>query len=313
MPGHKVSFMHKLSMTNSGTFKLFVLRHGQSELNHENIFCGWIDAHLTEMGKRQASNSASLIKAYCQQHNISLPKIGYTSRLVRTQETMEVMMKTLGLDACFHVTTALLDAQEHVRKASSANMIPILQTWRLNERHYGSWQGLRKPEVLEQYGKDEYNFIRRNYYGRPPDVDLSKEMVQENDEQGPVTGYHFKEPNRKLKYTEETAERIQFPQSESLCDVVRRLTPFLVEIILRFAKQYGGSAIVVGHGSSVRSILKVLQNLSDDEIKDVEIPNGVPLLLELDLQDNSVVKHFYLDPELAKDEGKRRESRVTKE
>lgn len=271
------------------TFKLFLLRHGQSELNHENIFCGWIDAKLTEKGKSQARHTASLIKDYCQSNNVSLPQIGYTSRLVRTQQTMDVILDELNLKGENHVVcgNSFTEKDESDLTTSlqqnKGQVIPVLQTWRLNERHYGSWQGQRKPKILQQYGKDEYMYIRRDYHGKPPQVDLKLEMVQEVDEKGSSTGYEFKEPNRHLKYGVEEANGETLPSGESLEDVVKRMVPLFDNIVLKLAKDFSlDSSLIVGHGSSVRSILKILEGISDEAIKDVDIPNGIPLVIELD-------------------------------
>ncbi|CAL9729603.1 phosphoglycerate mutase 3 [Monosporozyma unispora] len=290
---------------SSETFKIFVLRHGQSELNHENIFCGWIDAHLTQKGKNQASNTADLIKDYCQTNNVKLPETGYTSRLVRTQETMEVILQKLGKKGQFEIVSGLstdLHSVPYPKTTSNdCDVIPVLQTWRLNERHYGAWQGQRKPNILKKYGDEQYMYIRRDYNGKPPRVDLNLEMIQENDDKGALTGYEFKEPNRHQKYYDEEIKGEHLPDSESLAEVVKRMKPFLENIVLRFGKeQHQESCLLVAHGSSVRSILKVLENISDAAIKDVDIPNGIPLVLELNKSDFKLVKSFYLDPESAK-------------
>lgn len=285
------------------TFKIFVLRHGQSELNHENIFCGWIDAKLTEKGKDQARNTANLINQYCQTNNVKLPQIGYTSRLIRTQETMEVILQSLNELGQFQIISGQSNDLINIPFPMVPNdeTIPILQTWRLNERHYGSWQGQRKPKILKEYGDEKYMYIRRDYNGKPPKVDLNLEMIQENDERGALTGYEFKEPNRHLKYNMEEINGEILPDSESLDEVVKRLKPFLKDIVLRFGKEQNqDSCLIVAHGSSVRSILKILENISDKDIKDVDIPNGIPLVLELNKTDFTLSKSFYLDPESAK-------------
>lgn len=292
------------------TFKIFVLRHGQSELNHENIFCGWIDAHLTEKGKDQARNTANLIKDYCQTNSVKLPEIGYTSRLIRTQETMEVILQSLDKKGQFQIVSGVADDLKNVPfprvidaavSSETNGIVPVLQTWRLNERHYGSWQGQRKPKILAQYGDEQYMFIRRDYNGKPPQVDLKLEMIQEDNEKGALTGYEFKEPNRHQKYSEEESKGEILPASESLAEVVKRMKPFLENVVLRFGKEQNqDSCLLVAHGSSVRSILKVLENISDAAIKDVDIPNGIPLVLELNKTDFKLVKSFYLDPESAK-------------
>ncbi|CAI4051210.1 hypothetical protein N7582_005143 [Saccharomyces uvarum] len=288
-------------MTVGDTFKLFILRHGQSELNSENIFCGWIDAKLTEKGKSQARHSAKLIKQYSDTNNIPLPQIGYTSRLVRTEQTMDVLLEELELGHQNHIITTDTDINEELHDIGLRGQIPVFQTWRLNERHYGSWQGQRKPKVLKEYGKEKYMYIRRDYNGKPPKVDLNLEMVQEENDQGSSTGYDFKEPNRRLKYVSEENANELLPESESLCEVVNRLRPFLNDVILSIARKNNQeSCVIVGHGSSVRSLLKILEGVSDEDIKDVDIPNGIPLVIELDRSNFKFVRKFYLDPESAK-------------
>ncbi|KOH00330.1 phosphoglycerate mutase family protein GPM2 [Saccharomyces eubayanus] len=292
--------------TKSNVMRLFLLRHGQSELNHENIFCGWIDAKLTEKGKEQARHSAELIKQYCETNQLDLPQIGYTSRLIRTQQTIETMCEEFRLEPQLQVVYDFNKVELGSKfggDKKNTTKIPILQTWRLNERHYGSWQGQRKPNVLEEYGKKEYMFIRRDYEGKPPPVDLSREMIQQENEKGSSTGYEFKEPNRQVKYELECSNHdIVLPDSESLREVVYRLNPFLQNVILKLATQYDeSSCLIVGHGSSVRSLLKILEGISDDDIKNVDIPNGIPLVVELDKNDGlKFIRKYYLDPESAK-------------
>ncbi|CUS22206.1 LAQU0S04e10660g1_1 [Lachancea quebecensis] len=286
-------------MTGSDTYKLFILRHGQSELNHENIFCGWIDAGLTDEGKAQAKNAAALIKDHCIANSLEPPKIGYTSRLVRTQQTIEVMLEELNIKPNFRIVTKSTNVDKIMREDWNREEALVLQTWRLNERHYGAWQGQRKPTILQEYGKEQYMFIRRDYNGRPPAADLSREMVQEVDDKGSLTGYDFKEPNRKVKYNLEEISGESLPNNESLGDVVERLNGFLKQVILRNL-DYCSSGLVVAHGSSVRSILKIIEGISDNDIKDVEIPNAIPLVIELDRQSKRFVRKYYLDPELAK-------------
>ncbi|SCU99873.1 LAME_0G06084g1_1 [Lachancea meyersii CBS 8951] len=287
-------------MTQSGTYKLYVLRHGQSELNHENIFCGWIDANLTEKGRHQAKNSAILIKEHCRNNSLHLPRLGYCSRLVRTKQTTEVMLHTFGIkNAIFHIASCGEPIKD-VSKELSQHEAVVYKSWRLNERHYGAWQGQRKPDILKEYGKKEFMFIRRDYNGRPPAADLSREMVQEVDDKGSLTGYDFKEPNRHIKYRPEEHANEVLPSNESLCDVVSRLEGFLRGSILVHLNDQNPSALVVAHGSSVRSILKILEKISDNDIKDVEIPNAIPIVIELDKETKQFVRRYYLDPELAK-------------
>lgn len=289
-------------------FRLFILRHGQSELNHENIFCGWIDAQLTDKGKKQAAHASQLIKNHCDAHGLKLPEIGYTSRLVRTQQTMDVILEGLEMKANPQIVVSSfenldLPSVDQMKTNYECREIPVLQTWRLNERHYGSWQGQRKPTIMQEYGKEKFMYIRRDYNGKPPVVDLNREMIQTANEIGAATGYEFKEPNRKQKYAPEEANKsICLPDSESLADVVTRLETFVEKIILKFSKDWGqDSCLIVGHGSSVRSLLKILENISNNDIKNVDIPNGIPLVIELDKTHNfKFIRKFYLDPENAK-------------
>lgn len=283
---------------SNNTLKVVLLRHGQSELNHENIFCGWIDAKLTEKGKTQARSAATLIQDYCQKNGVSLPQVGYTSRLVRTQQTMEVMLDEMGLEGSYEVVPAV---DYEVTEKLNENVVKVLQTWRLNERHYGSWQGQRKPRILQEYGKEQYMYIRRDYQGKPPAADLKREMIQEVNDAGSLTGYEFKEPNRHQKYDLEESNGVDLPNSESLHDVVERMRPFLTNVVLKIAKEHNlESCLLVGHGSSVRSILKVLQNISDEDIKNVDIPNATPLVVELEKDTFKFVNRYYLDPETAR-------------
>lgn len=286
-----------MTFTNN-TFKLILLRHGQSELNHENIFCGWIDAALTQKGKDQAKNAGTLIKDYCQTHTIPLPQVGYISRLIRTRQTIDVMLAEMNLKGSYEVVSG---SKYQPKGEFKQGHTSVLETWRLNERHYGAWQGKRKPDILKEYGEDQYMYIRRDYQGKPPHADLNREMLQEVNDQGPSTGYDFKEPNRHLKYRIEEQNDEELPSSESLKDVVQRLEPFMRNVVIPVSQRnHLDSSLIIGHGSSVRSILKILQGLSDKEIKNVDIANATPLVVELDKQDFKFVRRYYLDPEKAK-------------
>lgn len=273
--------------------RLYALRHGQSEVNSKNIFGGWIDVHLTEKGLKQAKNSAVLIKEHCEKNGLELPKVGYTSRLVRTEETMREILKEFGKDPEFHIVSGPEPPKvEHLDNGK----FEVYQSWRLNERHYGSWQGQSKHKMMEEVGAEQYMYIRRDYFGKPPQADLTKEMVQ-NFDQGD-TGYEFKEPNRHEKYLQEELSHDDLPNGESLYDVVQRVNPLLEKLILPNLKKFG-DGIIVGHGSTVRSLLKILEGVSDSDIKDVNIPNAIPLVIELD-EDFKFVRKYYLDPESAK-------------
>lgn len=351
--------------------KLVILRHGQSSLNHENIFCGWIDAALTEKGLQQASEASNLIydhfvtlkengdaeHASKTKDESQLPTVGFASRLVRTNQTIAQIIKTLeqrsspdnhhfdGVDE-YHIVeckknadinTAVQDKGQIVYKpvqqdgkddnSGEYKGFKVYESWRLNERHYGSWQGQRKPQVLQKYGKDEYMRIRRDYNGKPPSVDLNKEMEvvpaalqQEMDKEnrgsavpkemqskpmvptGSELVYDFKEPNRSLKYKDEYTygNFLDLPTAESLNDVIHRLQSYLYDFMIpKILATDNKTGLIVAHGSSVRSLLKILCNISEEDIKNVDIPNGIPLVVELK-EDFTFMKRYYLDPEQAK-------------
>ncbi|KAL6950932.1 hypothetical protein ACO0QE_000214 [Hanseniaspora vineae] len=353
--------------------KLVILRHGQSSLNHENIFCGWIDAELTEKGLNQASEASNLIydhfvtlkdngdaeHAGKVKDESQLPTVGFASRLVRTNQTIAQIIKTLeqrtspdnhhfdGVDE-YHVVEFKQKNPEEDKGLQSKEQIvykpvqqdgkddnsgeykgfKVYESWRLNERHYGSWQGQRKPQVLQKYGKDEYMRIRRDYNGKPPRVDLNKEMEvvpaalqremnKENlnssshlselqskpmAQTGSELVYDFKEPNRSLKYRDEYTygNFLDLPTAESLNDVIHRLQSYLYDFIIpKILATDNKTGLIVAHGSSVRSLLKILCNISEEDIKNVDIPNGIPLVVELK-EDFTFIRRYYLDPEQAK-------------
>ena len=120
-----------------GTHKLIILRHGESQWNHENKFCGWIDIPLTEKGKEEAEYAGELIK----QHGLS-PDILYTSKLIRSIETGFIILKVLNKPWVDHI-----------------------KTWRLNERHYGKYQGRDKHEVFVELGEDKDKFTEAIGFG----------------------------------------------------------------------------------------------------------------------------------------------------
>lgn len=152
--------------------------------------------------------------------------------------------------------------------------IPINYTWRLNERHYGALQGLNKKETALKYGDEQVKLWRRSYSTRPPELSLDDERYPGND----------------LKYKDLSKE--QLPVAESLEDTVKRTVPYWNSNIVPMLDA-GKKVLIVAHGNSIRSIVKYLDNLNDEEIIGVEIPTGNPLVYELD-SDYKPIKHYYL-------------------
>jgi len=153
--------------------------------------------------------------------------------------------------------------------------VPVVCDWRLNERHYGALQGLNKAETTAQHGEVQVRLWRRSYAVRPPALDPTDPRY----------------PGRDPRYR--ALEKQQLPLAESLKDTVFRVLPCWSELIapsIRQAKQ----VLIVAHGNSLRALIKYLQNLSDEEVVDLEIPTGVPLVQELSA-DLKSIGHYYLE------------------
>jgi 2,3-bisphosphoglycerate-dependent phosphoglycerate mutase len=156
--------------------------------------------------------------------------------------------------------------------------IPIRHSWRLNERHYGALQGLNKAETAAKYGNEQVLLWRRSYDVRPP----------------ALTADDPRYPGHDPRYADLDPQDI--PLTECLKDTVARFLPFWHETIAP-AIRSGQRVIIAAHGNSLRALVKFLDNMSDEEIVELNIPTGVPLVYELD--DNlNPLKHYYLgDPE----------------
>ncbi|MGV9183120.1 phosphoglyceromutase [Arcanobacterium canis] len=135
------------------TYKLVLLRHGESEWNAKNLFTGWVDVPLSEKGVEEARRGGKLLK-----DADVLPEILHTSLLRRA-----IMTANLALDA----------ADRH--------WIPVKRDWRLNERHYGALQGKNKKEIRDEYGEEQFMLWRRSYDVPPPEIELGSEFSQDTD------------------------------------------------------------------------------------------------------------------------------------
>jgi len=226
--------------------KLVLLRHGESKWNLENKFTGWTDVELTEKGEAEAKNAGELIN----NENINIDLV-FTSVLKRAINTMNICLSNM----------------DH-------NNPQIFQDWRLNERHYGSLQGLNKSETAEKYGDDQVLIWRRSYDIKPPELD------QDDD----------RHPRFDKKY--ENLDSNSLPSSECLKDTVERFLPYWEETISPNVKN-GKKVMIVAHGNSLRALVKHLDKISDDKILGINIPTGTPLVYELD-KDLTPIKSYYL-------------------
>ena len=226
--------------------KVVLLRHGESIWNKENRFTGWTDVDLSQKGLEEGQTAAKTLKAEGFTFDIA-----YTSVLKRAIKTLWLTLE--GMDLMW---------------------IPVYRSWRLNERHYGSLQGLNKAETAAKYGDEQVLVWRRSYDTPPP-------VLEESDERFPG-----KDP----RYADLTKEEL--PLTECLKDTVARFVPYWENTIVPVIKE-GKKVIIAAHGNSLRALVKYLDNVPDEEIVKLNIPTGVPLVYELD-DDLKPIKHYYL-------------------
>ncbi len=233
-------------------YKLVLIRHGESTWNLENRFTGWVDVDLTETGVAQAKSSGQLLKAEGYDFDVA-----YTSVLKRATRTLW-----------------------HCLDEMDRTWLPVVNSWRLNERHYGALEGLNKAEVAKEYGDDQVLVWRRSYDIPPPALDINDPRCERSDPR-----------YAKLKPDE-------VPLTECLKDTVARVLPLWNESIAPAIKA-GKRVVIAAHGNSIRALVKYLDNVADADIVGLNIPNGIPLVYELNEQ-LQPIRHYYLgDPEAA--------------
>jgi 2,3-bisphosphoglycerate-dependent phosphoglycerate mutase len=227
--------------------QLVLIRHGESTWNLENRFTGWADVDLTSKGVEQAMSAGESLKKAGYEFDVA-----YTSVLRRAIRTLW-----------------------HIQDAMDLMWLPVVHSWRLNERHYGALTGLNKSETAAKYGDEQVHIWRRSYDVRPPLLEPSNDLHPKNDQ----------------RYSKLNAADI--PLGECLKDNVERVLPLWNESIAPALKA-GKRVLIVAHGNSIRSLIKYLDQMSDEAIMEVNVPNGIPLVYELD--DNlKPIQHFYLN------------------
>ena len=226
--------------------KLVLIRHGESSWNLENRFTGWTDVDLTPTGIDQAKNAGKLLKADGYDFDVA-----YTSVLKRATRTLW-----------------------HTLDEMDRTWLPVVHSWRLNERHYGALQGLNKADTAQKYGDAQVLVWRRSYDTPPPALEASDPRSERAD----------------VRYTRLKPEQI--PLTECLKDTVERVLPFWNEAMAPAIKA-GKRIVVAAHGNSIRALIKYLDNIGDDDIVGVNVPNGIPLVYELDA-DLKPIRHYYL-------------------
>ena len=202
--------------------KIVLLRHGESVWNRDNIFAGWVDVALSDRGVTQAKEAGRVL-----QENGFVFDLAFTSVLQRATCTLEIVLKEMGL----------------------SDVVIVEGSWCLNERHYGTLQGVNKKEAVKKFGADQVQKIRRGYNECPP-------------------------------------------EGESLANVVGRVAPYWEEKIIPAVLQ-GKKVLIVAHGNSLRALVKLIDQLSDEAVEGLNIPTGIPLVYEFS-DGLQPLKHYYL-------------------
>lgn len=232
------------------TMQLVLVRHGESEWNRQNLFTGWHDVDLSDQGRNEADESGRLLRESGFDFDIC-----YTSYLKRAIHTLNRILEQMDRE-----------------------WLPVIKTWRLNERHYGALQGLNKAETAKKYGDAQVKIWRRSFDVPPP-------SLEESDPRNPKLQPHYRYENPK-----------ELPLAESLKNTIERTLPYYHEVIEK-QMRVGKRVLIASHGNALRALVKYLDQLSDEAIVDVNIPTGVPLVYEFDDQWNVTKKHYLGDPE----------------
>ncbi len=234
------------------TYNLILLRHGNSVWNQKNVFTGWVDVDLSDQGRKEAKRAGELLEASGLK-----PDVLYTSMLKRAINTAHIALDQMD-----------------------RNWIPTFRSWRLNERHYGSLQGLDKAQTLREYGPEQFQIWRRSFDVAPPRIADDNQYSQAHDE--------------RYQGLQE-----QLPRTECLKDVLARMMPFWDSEIVPSLKQ-NKTVLITAHGNSLRALIKELDGIGDQDVAQLNIPTGIPLFYRLDEDLKPLVSGGeYLDPEAA--------------
>lgn len=230
--------------------KLVIIRHGESEWNKLNLFTGWSDVELSPEGREEARLAGKTLKKSGFDFDVC-----YTSYLKRAIHTLNLALEEMDRE-----------------------WLPVVKSYKLNERHYGVLQGLNKAETAEKYGEDQVKIWRRSFSVKPPVLDETSIQNPKNQEQ-----YRGIDKN-------------ELPLCESLEDTIKRVVPYFNEVIKKEMLS-GKRVLIAAHGNSIRSLVKYFENLSEEEILEVNIPTAIPLVYEFDENFNVIEKYYLGDQE----------------
>ncbi|ENF5275839.1 2,3-diphosphoglycerate-dependent phosphoglycerate mutase [Listeria monocytogenes] len=206
-------------------------------------------------------------------HDVDLSQEGVVEAMTAGKRIKEA---GLEFDVAFtSVLTRAIKTLNYVLEESDQMWVPVHKSWRLNERHYGALQGLNKQETAEKYGADQVQKWRRSYDTLPPLLEENDERQAKNDRRYQLLDTHA------------------IPSGENLKVTLERVIPYWMDTIAPEIKE-GRRVVIAAHGNSLRALVKFLEGISDDEIMDLEIPTGVPLVYELN-DDLKSVNKYYLD------------------
>jgi 2,3-bisphosphoglycerate-dependent phosphoglycerate mutase len=226
--------------------KIVLLRHGQSAWNLENRFTGWTDVDLSDQGVKEAREAGKLLREQGFAFDVC-----FTSVLKRAIRTLWLVLDEMDL-----------------------MWLPVSNSWRLNERHYGALQGLNKAETAKKFSEEQVFVWRRSFDVPPPELAADDPRY----------------PGFDRRYAGLSKEEL--PLTESLKLTIDRTLPYWFETIAPVVKS-GKQVIVCAHGNSLRGLVKYLDQMSDQAITELNIPTGIPLVYELD-DDLKPLKHYYL-------------------
>jgi 2,3-bisphosphoglycerate-dependent phosphoglycerate mutase len=226
--------------------KIVLLRHGESQWNLENRFTGWTDVDLTPNGLEEARRAGALLKSEGYDFDIA-----YTSVLKRAIRTL----------------WTALDEMDRM-------WLPVVHSWRLNERHYGALQGLNKAETAARFGEEQVLVWRRAYATAPDPLPPGDPRESDHDPR-----YAGVAPG-------------EIPRTECLKDTVARVMPYWNEVIAPTVRS-GRRVLVAAHGNSLRALVKYLDRVGDEDIVHLNIPTARPLVYELDAELRPI-RHYYL-------------------
>ena len=233
---------------SENTMQLVLIRHGQSEWNKLNLFTGWTDVDLTDEGRAEAAAGGRALAEEGFDFDVC-----YTSRLKRAIHTLDIVLGQMDRE-----------------------WLPVVKTWKLNERHYGALQGLNKADAAAEHGEEQVLTWRRSFDVRPP-------ALEPGD---------ARDPHAQAMYRDVPADEL--PYTECLRDCIARAWPYFEEVI-RPQMLAGKRVLIAAHGNSLRSLVMKLEKLTPEQILTVNIPTGVPLVYTLDRDLNVLDKRYLGD------------------